>query len=141
MSGPTEREAIAAWIGLVRRDLEAAGRLLDSPDPMVEAASFHQQQAVEKMVKALLLASGQRPRFTHDIGALVAALPAGQPFRNRLDELAEMSAYAWVFRYPADLLSDTVLPPSPEAAARRQVQLGRLADDIESWLRSQALLP
>jgi len=57
------------WIGKVDQDLRAARLLLGE---IPEQAAFHVQQAVEKTLKALLVARRQDVKKTHDISTLVA---------------------------------------------------------------------
>ena len=57
------------WLRIADRDLARVQLLLDSDDP--EAAGFYLQQALEKYLKAFLLARGWSLRRTHDLEALL----------------------------------------------------------------------
>lgn len=57
------------WLAKAEEDLEAARRLLPE---IVNQAAFHVQQAIEKALKALMIAKRQEIRKTHDISVLVA---------------------------------------------------------------------
>lgn len=61
-------EEALRWIGKADQDLRAARLLLDA---IPEQAAFHAQQALEKTLKALLVARCQDVRKTHDISTLV----------------------------------------------------------------------
>lgn len=59
----------ADWLRLAERDWKRVERLLDEHDP--ELAGFCLQQAVEKFLKAFLLARGWQLRRIHDLEALL----------------------------------------------------------------------
>jgi HEPN domain-containing protein/predicted nucleotidyltransferase len=56
------------WLQRADRDLDRVYRLLDDGDT---GAAFHLQQAVEKHLKAYLIAHGWRLARTHDLGGLL----------------------------------------------------------------------
>ncbi|NOZ22986.1 MAG: HEPN domain-containing protein [Planctomycetes bacterium] len=62
----------AEWIELARADRKRADILLDADDPV--GAAFHLQQAIEKLLKASLLAKGRQVRRTHDLEMLLDEL-------------------------------------------------------------------
>jgi HEPN domain-containing protein len=71
-------EALAVareWVGIAEEDLTAARSLLNAT-PSARMVCFRAQQAVEKYIKAVLVANGTPFAKTHDIGALVKLLPA-----------------------------------------------------------------
>ena len=94
-------EAVRAWVSYAERDLKAARRLLEGePDTM--NAAFHAQQAVEKMLKAILQSAGPDPApRTHDLEQLARATEVwkerAQPDQVRLQEL---TACVLLMRYP-----------------------------------------
>lgn len=68
---------------------------------MDRSAAFHVQQAVEKIVKALLLLHGIPHRATsHFLVELIGALPHGQIFAAELTRFVKWERYATSFRYP-----------------------------------------
>jgi len=74
------------WLGYANENLASAKVLLDNDlyNPSLQNA----QQAVEKMLKAVLIESHERPRKTHSIGELMTAL--GQ--RNQVLAITEDEA-------------------------------------------------
>ncbi len=61
---------------------------------------FHAQQAVEKLLKALIGAHGQRFEHTHDLGLLMRHAEAlGEYFEIKDALLKSLSAYAGIWRY------------------------------------------
>jgi HEPN domain-containing protein len=74
MSGTDPQELIQwqealRWLGKADQDVRAARLLLDA---VAEQAAFHVQQALEKTLKALLVARRRDIRKTHDISVLVS---------------------------------------------------------------------
>jgi HEPN domain-containing protein len=49
------RELVQAWLIKARHDLEAANRLKEDPDSLLDAAIYHCQQSGEKAVKGSLV--------------------------------------------------------------------------------------
>ena len=73
MSGPEPQylvqwEEALRWLAKAAEDL-AAGRLL-ADEGMRDPAAFHVQQALEKVLKALLVAAAEDLRKTHDLESL-----------------------------------------------------------------------
>jgi len=103
-----------AWLKKALEDLKAAGSLLRSGGEFSGTVSFHAQQAAEKALKAFLVWHDREFRRTHDLaelGQLCAA--ADSSMENLCRRADDLSAYAWVFRYPGD-----VQEPSDEDAGQ-----------------------
>jgi HEPN domain-containing protein len=67
----------AQWIDSADVDMDAARRCLADP-PNVAAAAYHCQQAVELLIKAVLVAlriAYPRGRSGHDLGLAAAQIP------------------------------------------------------------------
>jgi HEPN domain-containing protein len=70
---------------------------LSAPD---EVIGFHVQQAVEKMLKAVLSARGVHYRRTHDLVELLDLLPAhGISYPGEIDEVRRLTPFAVAYRY------------------------------------------
>ena len=97
----------ARWMGLATGDLEAARTL--AARGLFPQAAYLAQQAAEKALKALVLASGSTPARTHDLFALRRVIPADR--RARLDEidLKPLNEWGVAERYPSD---SPEVPPS-----------------------------
>ncbi len=89
-------EVACRWLEKARRDLAAAERLLDMPD----YSAFHAQQAAEKALKALLVALGERPPRTHNIGLLLEKLRGRGLDVDRVTQARILTEYAVEARYP-----------------------------------------
>ncbi len=118
MSGPDDQDIIQwqdalRWLERAMDDLRAVRALLR--DGIAMQAAFHIQQAVEKSLKALLVAARQDVRKTHDLNTLaelarrhwpaVVASPFG---------LSYVSRWYIISRYPGD---DDIGPTAAEVQA------------------------
>lgn len=92
-----------AWFGKARDDLRAAEVMLSIEPPLLDDAAFHCQQAAEKAIKGLLVARGVPFKRVHDIRPLADTVTATDPdLEDLLDDAAELTEYAWLFRYPGE---------------------------------------
>lgn len=56
----------------------------------VRAALYHLQQAVEKILKAMIIFNGEYPAFTHDIDKLAEhCKKLGEQFSDNLDDVSD----------------------------------------------------
>ncbi|CAO3420376.1 HEPN domain-containing protein [Azospirillum endophyticum] len=92
----------AAWLATVSVDLRAGRACLSVPDPIVTAATYHCQQAAEKLVKAVLVWLGLDAPRSHDIDALIMRIPPDLPIRECLSPLGRFTAFATLYRYPGE---------------------------------------
>ena len=88
------------WIAKADEDIAAAERLLALDDSLAAVACFHSQQAVEKLIKALLVLAGVPFARTHDVIQLSALLPGDLALTVPLSDLAPLNRYAVEARYP-----------------------------------------
>jgi HEPN domain-containing protein len=97
------------WLRHARSDLLLARQQVP-PEVLLAMLCFHAQQAVEKSLKAVLLAHGRVFPYTHDLAQLITLVKhAGLPWPDALDTAAELSVYAVGTRYPGvygDLTAD-----------------------------------
>jgi HEPN domain-containing protein len=86
---------------LAEKDYKSALILARSPDPEMEAAGFHLQQAVEKSLKAwLALKRIDYPR-THDLNPLLGLLEDAGEDIEPFWRLLALNPFAVQFRYEA----------------------------------------
>jgi len=88
------------WMAKAEEDIAAAERLLALDDSLAAVACFHGQQAVEKLIKALLVLKGVPFARTHDVIQLAGLLPSDLALPIRLEDLAPLNRYAVETRYP-----------------------------------------
>lgn len=80
---PVKAADTRAWLEKAFMDLRSASVDLGAAPPIVGVALFHCQQAVEKVIKALLTWDDRPFRKTHDL----AELPSGMFYSDRWAEL------------------------------------------------------
>jgi HEPN domain-containing protein len=80
-------------------DFQTAKILLKYPGGRVENSLFHIQQAMEKALKALLCHHKLPIPMTHDLGALLGALPDKLPALPQGSNLTAFTEFATVRRY------------------------------------------
>jgi hypothetical protein len=75
-------------------------KIIPDPDVSDEAIGFHAQQAIEKLVKAVLAKSRVRYPHTHDLFRLIQlARTTGFSFPSELEDIDRLTPYAVGFRY------------------------------------------
>ena len=110
---------VREWVAKAENDLKSAAHLLKMKDCPVDNVCFSAQQCVEKYLKALLITQGFAFPKTHDLGELIALLPAR--LRPSLDseEQDMLTDYATVTRYPGNY------EPISVTEARKAVKIAR----------------
>jgi HEPN domain-containing protein len=103
-----DKEHSSLWIQKARNDLISAKLILNQPEGPSDTACFHAQQAIEKLLKAILTFHGINYPKTHD---LVRLLDIVLPFFRQLEEFREkfdaMTDYAVEIRYPMNAFTPT----------------------------------
>lgn len=95
------RELTSGWLDSARGDLAAARHLLEEDDFFIyRIPAFHAQQAVEKVIKALLTRLQIDFPRTHDVQRLQRLLPPSVSRLGSLTGLDVLSGYAVDSRYP-----------------------------------------
>ena len=118
MSGPDEQDIIQwqdalRWLGRAMDDIRAVRVLLR--DGIAMQAAFHLQQAIEKSLKALLVASRQDVRKTHDLNNLADLARRHWPVLIAAPfALSYVSRWYIISRYPDD---DDIGPTAAEIQA------------------------
>lgn len=98
-------------------DAEAMRILMDASSSSDEIIGFHAQQAVEKLLKALLSHRHVTFRKTHDLTELIDLLAAnGIPVPPEIAEVRRLGPYAAEFRYE-DIPVGSTKPFDPAWAA------------------------
>jgi HEPN domain-containing protein len=99
---PNDTRYAREWLGFAEKDLGRATRALQENDP--EIAGFFVQQAVEKFLKAFLLAKGWKLVRTHNLVALLDEAAAHDATLNRFRLVChDISLFYLDSRYPATL--------------------------------------
>lgn len=87
-----------AWVAKAEEDMAVARRVL--PD-LVGPASFHVQQAVEKLLKAVIVHKGERPPYIHALLPLRDRIGTSLEWSPGEDWLDRVSPWAADPRYPS----------------------------------------
>lgn len=136
MSGPEppddpQREEARRWLAKAAEDLTAA-RLLAREDVLAPAA-FHIQQALEKLLKALLVAAAQDVRKTHDLESLAVLANAHWPTLVPSPfPLAYIGRWYLTSRYP-DL---DEIPPTRDEISQASGAVEALLAEAQSQARA-----
>jgi HEPN domain-containing protein len=98
---PLDPGSPAVWMQYAQSDLQLA-RTGTAPGVLYETLCFHLQQAVEKAIKAVLIAYQVPAPKAHNIDVLVGLLPVTLLRPSVLVEAATLTDYAVGYRYPGD---------------------------------------
>jgi HEPN domain-containing protein len=112
------------WLQFAHDDLAAARTLLSDPDIPSRIACFHAQQAAEKALKALLVASSIPFKKTHDLVVLAGLQDAEVGAELASIDLLLLHPWAVEGRYPGDL------PDATDAEAAEVVSTASTLFDI-----------
>jgi HEPN domain-containing protein len=97
----------ALLLRLAESDIAAYRVLSVSHDVRVETAMFHAQQAVEKMLKSVLISMGVEFRKTHDLIELADKVEShGRHLPLEKERLSQLIPYAVALRYDDDQTGD-----------------------------------
>ena len=124
------RRLVRGWMIKAQHDLDTARKLAQGPDPILDTAIYHCQQAAEKAVKGFLACHGQTVVKTHDVRFLVNQALVFEPVFEEWFEAAEcVTPYATAYRYP-----DEVLEPTTEEFETAQEAAAGLVAFVQSVL-------
>lgn len=100
MRQPDDPE-VKAWLEKAREDLIAAQVLAEHAAHLESVVGFHCQQAVEKALKAMMVALDMLPPRIHDLDVLLAQLVGHLPVLEDLRETASyLNGFSVMPRYP-----------------------------------------
>ena len=107
------------WLRYAEEDLQTAERMVEGRGWAPRIACFHAQQAAEKALKAVLVVERIPLQFTHNLELLRDLVPEGRETRRVDVDLATLSRWAVVPRYPGEK------PDATETDAREAVATAR----------------
>lgn len=130
MSTPPESADLALLLSRkAAGDEDVVRRLIDIPEVVDDTLGFHAQQAVEKLIKAVLVRNGVAYDRTHNIAYLLTLLDGAgvdPPTGVSQENLIALSPWAVQFRYDDE--AHAVLDRS---TARRAVEETRAWADAQ----------
>jgi HEPN domain-containing protein len=118
------------WLRYAENDRSSARHLLASED--YEACAFHCQQAVEKLLKAIIVKqTGQRPPHIHDLTTLLRKIGGLRIDEALAQSIRNIDAYYVGTRYPLDVVDPgTFRKPLAESAVQKM-------DEVFTWFLSR----
>ena len=101
---PPETVEVRRWVEKADHDRRMAELGLAQTPPLTEAAAFHAQQAVEKLLKAYLVCRRHEFEKIHDLGMLAEQCAQYDPgFDTLREQVDPLTPYAVRFRYPGPI--------------------------------------
>lgn len=108
-------------------------RLLEDAAAPEAAVGFHAQQAVEKLLKAMLFLAGVAPPRTHNLTQLADLIAAsGMDLPPECEVLRWLTPYAVLYRYEGDADEDE------ERLARQEVRVSLRR--LRAWVEERLAL-
>jgi HEPN domain-containing protein len=103
-------DEVREWLQKAKSDLLSARILIEHQPPVLDTASFHCQQAVEKMLKAFLVWEAIPFERVHSLNYLLDLCEEVEPGWASLRDRAEtLAPYAVEIRYPGEMME---VPPA-----------------------------
>lgn len=100
------RDAVRGWLFKAAHDLASARKLAADPEPLLDTAIYHCQQAAEKAVKGWLTCQDAAFHRTHDVRELIAQAAGIDPrFTGWLEAGQILTPFATAYRYPDEQLT------------------------------------
>jgi len=98
-------EIVAEWVRFARQEYESALHLFETKHPQpLELICNLTQQAVEKMLKAFLIAQDSVPPRTHDLNQLCELCEAfDSRFEGIAPQCSSLTKYGVMAKYPFEL--------------------------------------
>lgn len=92
------------WILKANGDFRVAEHeFARSDNPVYDAVCYHCQQAIEKLMKAVVIGNSQTPPFTHDLQILDGLVRQVSPtWLSDANELRFLTLAAVQYRYPGE---------------------------------------
>jgi len=118
------------WLSKAKEDMDVAELLAAHSPPMISGATFHVQQAAEKVMKAFLTWHDVPFQKNHDLGALgLACTELDSSLGEASDKVAPLTPWAIWSRYPGNWNL-----PSQSVLSEAMANVRQLFDQILSRL-------
>ena len=126
----TRDELASEWLHHAAEDYRAAAHLTGLRPQPSEIICFHSQQAAEKSLKAMLVASNIRPPRTHDLEELSRLVGSAATNPGLEEAVLLLNPYSVVTRYPNPM--DFSEGDAQDAIAAARVVLEAARREVES---------
>jgi HEPN domain-containing protein len=104
------------WLAKAEHDFRTADLLIAAGGPW-DNVCYHSQQAVEKLLKAFLIAQGIPPKKIHDLGALLQDCGVHDKSLMALEDECDLLTAGIIARYPLEDEPDETEARKMRAAA------------------------
>jgi HEPN domain-containing protein len=116
-------EIVQQWLRKAANDLQNIRNNLCADEVPTDTICFHAQQAVEKLLKSVLVANGRPITKTHDLVRLLSdatdLIPELLPFEEQFEEVSE---YGVAVRYPNGFSEPTLSEAARVYEIAREVE-------------------
>ncbi len=134
---------VTEWVRKAQADWRVAQREMTAQDERsFDAVCFHVQQAIEKLLKAVLLDRAVQPEHTHDLvrlsGAVTRAVPSWSADTAALKALTTIGAAS---RYPGQDADETIAAHMLAIGEDLRTRLLALLPDTRAPHAAQPPLP
>ena len=129
-----EKELLKKWLLYAKSDMDVARRIFESPKPNNLAyllALWHCQQAIEKMLKMLMLKNGKELLRIHDLSRL-AELSEVKLSEQQKEFLKDLNEFYLRSRYP-----DLIYRPLPKPSKDFTEDCLKRTKKLFLWLKKQ----
>lgn len=117
-----KRQLVRSWLTKAQHDLAAARKLAADPDPYLDAAVYHCQQAAEKALKGFLVFHDQRFEKVHNLSVLAwQASSFAKDIILLLEACELLTPYATAYRYPGEWMEPEELEVEDALAAADRI--------------------
>ncbi|MDR3530100.1 MAG: HEPN domain-containing protein [Rhodopila sp.] len=124
---------VLEWLHVAESDQRVVRLCLTADPPLRDAATFHCQQAAEKLLKGFLVQAGVHVRKTHDLDALAELVLHRFPTLDALlTPLRSWTSWSVAYRYPGEAGLE------PEPSVEELSQALDVIAQLDAALRSLA---
>ena len=127
------RRRIATFLTLAKEEMKASEMLLET---LPRQSAFFQQQAAEKLLRAVLEVESIPAGPTHNLRTLADLLKADHPMKAEFLTAEEWSSAATRFRYPAG--SGDAPNVSPSVPRGRHIILATMQSEVNAFVSARA---
>lgn len=126
---------VRAWAEKADNDLLCIANNVAAERVPWDVVVFHAQQAAEKLLKALLVSTGEAVPRTHDLVALLSSVSrSGFPLAGSRSEIDVLSRFGAAVRYP-----DPVYSPTEEDGREMAAAASRFREAVLALLEARGV--
>ena len=121
---------VEEWVAKAEGDFDVAQReFRREANRNLDAICFHAHQCVEKLMKAVLVANGVAPEYTHNLMYLDGCVKkAVESWESDAEEMSWLTRAGIAFRYPGETATDAHATKAMAVCTRLREALLKLFD-------------